>query len=334
MKNIKIDFVIPWVDNTDKEWQKQKRIHSSNTIDESNSDIRYRDWGLLKYWFRAIEKNAPWVNNIYFITCGQKPDWLDENNPKLKLINHNDFIPTELLPTFNANVIENNLFRIKDLEEHFVYFNDDQYIINEIKPTDFFKDGKPCDSFCFNAVSSKGSNNIIEHIILNDGEIIEKYFNKKEVIKNNFFKIFNLKYKFSDNIKSLLLLSWKHFTGIQNQHIPCPYLKSKMKELWDLEYETLYKGSSSKFRTKNDINIWLFRYWNLYSGNFYPRSTRRHKFYEITNDIGSLNKIISSKKYQLICINDSDININFDKVKQDLIDKFDKKFPNKSSFEK
>lgn len=333
MKDIKIDFVIPWVDNTDKEWQKQKQIYSSNTIDESNSDIRYRDWGLLKYWFRAVEKNAPWVNKIYFITCGQKPDWLDENNSKLKLINHKDFIPSELLPTFNVNVIENNLFRIKDLEEHFVYFNDDQYVINKTKPTDFFKDGKPCDSFCFNAVSSKGSNNIIEHIILNDGEIIEKYFNKKEVIKNNFFKIFNLKYKFSDNIKSLLLLSWKHFTGIQNQHIPCPYLKSKMKELWDLEYNALYEGSSSKFRTKNDINIWLFRYWNLYSGNFYPKTTRRHKFYEITNDIGSLNKIISSKKYQLICINDSNVK-NFDKVKQDLIDKFDKKFPNKSSFEK
>ncbi len=334
MKNIKIDFVIPWVDNTDKEWQKQKEIYSSNIIDESNSDIRYRDWGLLKYLFRSIEENAPWVNNIYFVTCGQKPDWLDENNPKLKLIDHKDFIPSELLPTFNVNVIENNLFRIKDLEEHFVYFNDDQYIINKMKSEDFFHNGKPCDSFCFNTVSSKSSNNMIEHIILNDGEILGKYFNKKEVIKNNFFKIFNLKYKFSDNIKSLLLLPWKHFTGIQNQHIPTPYLKSKMKELWDKEYDLLYKSSSSKFRSKDDINIWLFRYWNLYEGNFYPRSTRKSKFYEIKSNNNELDKIINSNKYQLLCINDFDINVNFDKVKQDLINKFEKRFPNKSSFEK
>lgn len=332
--NIKIDFVIPWVDNSDINWQESKKMYSSDIKDESNSDIRYRDWGLLKYLFRSIEENAPWVNNIYFVTCGQKPDWLDENNPKLKLINHKDFIPSELLPTFNVNVIENNLYRIKDLEEHFVYFNDDQYIINKTKPTDFFKNGKPCDSFCFNAVSSKGSNDIIEHIVLNDGEIIGKYFNKKEVIKNNFLKIFNYKYGFANNLKSLLLLPWKHFTGIQNQHIPTPYIKSKMKELWDKEYDLLYKSSSSKFRSKDDMNIWLFRYWNLYEGNFYPRSAKKSKFYEIKINNNELDKVINSNKYKLLCINDSSEDIDFNKVKEELINKLNKKFPNKSSFEK
>ena len=50
-----IDFVITWVDNTDENWQKRKKEYNTlNKNDESNSIIRYRDWGTLKYWFRAV----------------------------------------------------------------------------------------------------------------------------------------------------------------------------------------------------------------------------------------------------------------------------------------
>ncbi|MBQ6357217.1 MAG: capsule biosynthesis protein CapK, partial [Solobacterium sp.] len=40
-------------------------------------DNRFKDWGLFKYWFRGVEKFAPWVNKIYFITWGHVPTWLD-----------------------------------------------------------------------------------------------------------------------------------------------------------------------------------------------------------------------------------------------------------------
>lgn len=61
----KIDFVITWVDGSDQQWQKDKNLHSSNGSDVRQS--RYRDWGQLKYWFRAVEKFAPWVNKIQII---------------------------------------------------------------------------------------------------------------------------------------------------------------------------------------------------------------------------------------------------------------------------
>lgn len=121
-----IDFVIPWVDGSDLEWRKSKNKYSGK-IDEpvDITDARYRDWDILKYWFRGVEKYAPWVHKIYFVTCGQKPDWLNENHDKLVLVNHEDYIPHEYLPTFSSHTIELNFHRIKNLSEHFVYFNDD-----------------------------------------------------------------------------------------------------------------------------------------------------------------------------------------------------------------
>ena len=329
-----IDFVIPWVDGSDKNWIKEKNKYSKVKIDESNSDIRYRDWGLLKYWFRAIEKNTPWVNKIYFITCNQKPEWLNEKNEKLVLINHEDYIPKECLPTFNVNAIEDNLFRLKDLSENFVYFNDDFFIINEMKKEDFFINGIPRDSFCFNAVSAKCDNNCIEHMILNDGAIIEKYFNKHETIKKLKYKIFNIKYGIKNNLKSLLLLPWDNFTGIDNPHVPTPYIKSEMEKVWKLEEESLMETSIHKFRNKDDINIWIFRYWNLFNGNFIPRTTKKSKFYSLKNDNSELFRIMEDNKIQMICINDSDINLDYESVKEELIKEFEKLYPEKSSFEK
>ncbi len=88
--------------------------------EDANADCRYRDYGLLRYWFRSVERFAPWVNRMFFVTCGQKPEWLDENNPRLRLVNHADYIPAACLPTFQSNTIELNLHRIPDLSERFV----------------------------------------------------------------------------------------------------------------------------------------------------------------------------------------------------------------------
>ena len=74
-----IDFVITWVDMNDPEWKKSF-AKAKGTIDNSQnqySEARFRDYGFLKYWFRGVEKFAPWVRKIHFVTCGQKPEWLD-----------------------------------------------------------------------------------------------------------------------------------------------------------------------------------------------------------------------------------------------------------------
>ncbi len=105
-----IDFVIFWVDGSDVEWQKKKAFYKGTAL--QNSDVRFRDWGLLRYWFRAVEKYAPWVNRVYFVADNQRPEWLNYNHPKLAYVDHQDFIPSKYLPSFQSNTIEDKKHRI------------------------------------------------------------------------------------------------------------------------------------------------------------------------------------------------------------------------------
>jgi len=117
-----IDFVITWVDMKDPAWKRDFSNYSGKIDNSKNevSEARFRDYGLLKYWFRGVDKFAPWVRKIHFVTCGQKPDWLDENHPKLNLVDHKDYIPNEFLPVFNSSLIEIYLHKIPGIAEHFM----------------------------------------------------------------------------------------------------------------------------------------------------------------------------------------------------------------------
>ena len=113
-KNEKIDIVILWVNGNDPKWLEEKNKYLNTTTTGATVN-RFRDCDNMQYLFRGIEKYAPWVNKIFFITWGHLPNWLNTNNPKLEIVKHEEFIPKEYLPTFNSNVIEMNLHRIKNL---------------------------------------------------------------------------------------------------------------------------------------------------------------------------------------------------------------------------
>src|SRR5699024_11566777 len=91
-------------------------------------NIRFIDWDNLQYWFRGVEKYAPWVNKVHFVTWGHVPNWLKVDHPKINVVKHVDFLKEENLPTFNSRAIEINLHRIEGLAEQFVYFNDDMFL--------------------------------------------------------------------------------------------------------------------------------------------------------------------------------------------------------------
>ena len=120
----KIDFVITWVNGNDPQWQKERDAYAANEhIEYYENNARFRDWDTLKYWFRGVEKYAPWANKIFFVTWGHLPDWLDINHPKLQIINHSAFIPAEYLPTFNSNVIEYFFHKINGILLRFLFFS-------------------------------------------------------------------------------------------------------------------------------------------------------------------------------------------------------------------
>ena len=182
-----IDFIIYWVDGSDVDWQKKKALYKGS--DYQNNAARFRDWGILRYWFRAVEEYAPWVNRVFFVADSQRPKWLNFNHPKLVYIDHQDFIPHEFLPTFQANTIELNFHRIKGLSEHFVVFNDDMYINAPISPEYYFKGGLPCDApyehlfvACGYDRVDKWGINIMDYV---NTQIINANFKRPEVTRQN-----------------------------------------------------------------------------------------------------------------------------------------------------
>ncbi len=115
----KIDFVITYVDGNDPEWLAERNKYLFGVDKLTDTIERYRNWENLQYWFRGIEKFAPFVNKIHFITSSRVPEWLNMNNPKLNVVRHSDYIPEEYLPTFSSIPIELNLHRLEDLRRKF-----------------------------------------------------------------------------------------------------------------------------------------------------------------------------------------------------------------------
>lgn len=329
LENQKIDFVIIWVDGNDQEWQKEKDKYSPNKNTDSRN-IRYRDWDNLKYWFRGVEKFAPWVNKIYFVTCGHYPEWLNKDNPKLVCVKHSDYMPKEYLPTFSSIPIELNIHRIKGLSEQFVYFNDDMFITNYVTPKDFFKNGKPCDMAILNPITAE--DHTYASNIFNNMSIINKHFKKNKTIKKNYNKFLNIKYG-KYNIRSLLCLPWSKIIGFYEPHHCNAYLKSTFNLVWNKEFKVLDKTSKNKFRSPQDINQYIFKYWQYCTGNFSPNKNEK-KSIRVLENIEDACKYIKTKKYKMLCLNDSDSKENFEEAKKRINEAFETILPEKSSFEK
>lgn len=331
----KIDFVVYWVDGNDKDWQQKKNSFSVKNEQDSGRN-RYRDWENLKYLFRGIERFAPWVHKVYFVTDNQIPEWMDTKCSKLRIVNHQDYIPNQYLPTFSSHPIELNFHRIEGLAEQFVVFNDDCFITNYVKPTDFFVDGKPTDIFMEYPVMCGGNNPVFSNILTNGFNLLGKYHQRKEYKKRLRNKILSIKYGpyFFYNL-ILYILPYPRFFGLLTPHFARPYLKASFREVWDLEQGALDEVCKNKFRSSNDVNIYIFRLWNILKGNFVPANIfKMGKAFMIHEENVDVYKAIQQQKYKLICINDECSEDDFERIKKRIIHSFEKIFPDKSSFER
>lgn len=338
MKNEKIDFVLLWVDGNDEKWQKEKKEYEQKIkkndndidIDIDSRNIRYRDWGNLKYWFRGVEKFAPWVNKIHFITCGHLPGWLNTKNSKLHIVKHSDYMPKDCLPTFNSNAIELLIHKIEGLEEKFVLFNDDVFLIKDVKPRDFFIKDKPCNTMVLAPVVPSVNHQFYK-TISNNIELINKNFSFKESVRKNIQKYLSLK-QGKYILKTYPLLIYNKFVGFANFHITLSYLKSTFEEVWKKEEKTLNETIHSRFRCyEKNVSHWLFNYWQFASGNFYQKSSKFGINVLINNE--KVPQLISRQKYKVIGLGDSEEIEDFEKVKKQVNDSFEIILPEKSSFE-
>lgn len=94
-----VDVVYTWVDGSDPELAaKRARYRDGGTAPQIHARetgaSRYTSHDELKYSLRSLEMYAPFVRNIYIVTDGQKPEWLNADAEGIRVVDHKEISPT------------------------------------------------------------------------------------------------------------------------------------------------------------------------------------------------------------------------------------------------
>ncbi|SFV60878.1 Capsular polysaccharide phosphotransferase wcwK (Stealth protein wcwK) [hydrothermal vent metagenome] len=341
----KIDFVLPWVDSTDVAWQKEKIRYEAEIFNKCENDhgsLRYRDTNTLKYVLRSIEKNCPWYHQIIIITAGHKPQWINDSHPNIRFVTHKEiYFDSEDLPTFNSSSIEMNLPNIQALSEKFVYLNDDFLIWNPIEKSRFFVDDLPVDFllhgwFSRNRVYQmlrdnsswvKSLNNCVR--LINSKFNVSQLNHKKEVL-------FHKSYGLTGKIRNFFLRDvWRKYFFFYHWHHPQPYRLSTLKEVYETFKEPMMECSKNRFRSDNDLTQYLYRYYHLAKGDFYP-FYHNDGFYLNVHSLSELESNIEKLKTlspNFVAVYDNYDDLEADEIVGRFTDYLEERFPEKASFE-
>ena len=291
-----MDIVITYVNGLDPKWQEEYAKHTNTPIMEK----RFRDWGTLKYLFRGIEKNMPFIRRVHLVVSGesQVPAWI--NRERVNVVLHRDIIPEDHLPTFCSNTIELHLHRIEGLDEEFLYFNDDIFPMMRCEATDFFLDGK-------------GIIGMNCHLFAPD------MF--KRICRN------------SDRAARKALGRRAPLWFLRPQHICAPMLRSESQHVYQRLKDDIL-NSLTATRTERNITQYLFTNYLFLKGRIIPRRQPRRHFSVGLTSPEKISAYLLNPDRRLVCINDVQLSEGrYDKMRTMLLDTFERAFPTKSRFE-
>jgi hypothetical protein len=294
----KIDILIPYVNSDDSLWLSDFKS-TTNTL--SPAPFRFRDWGTLKYLFRAIQDNLKFDYNLILILAreSQLPEWVNTN--RVRIVYHRDFIPEQFLPTFNSCTIESFLFNIPDLSEQIIYFNDDTFPINPIYIEDLFQDNKPR---------------------LHFAEFI-KY--EPSIYRNQC--------RASIDLISMSLGLGKLAPGqlIVPEHSITPMLRSTLLAVKSL-CETKILNTISVLRKPYNVNQYIYSDYNYFTNNYIDGGCP-FLYVELSDNLMMIKYAFSHSNLKLICLNEVNIISDYDRVKLELLQIMEKKYSKLSNFE-
>lgn len=335
-----VDFVVTWVDSTDTEWLSEKEKYYSQLKQNdknNNSSCRYREWDFFCYWFRAVEKYAPWVRYVWFVTCGHTPEWLNLSNPKLKIMKHEEFIPSEYLPTFSTRCIELNLWRIPGLSEHFVYFNDDFYLFSEVSKEDFFTGDLPNLCAVAKPLTPHDHMTAYEHSILNVIGLFNASFKIRKIMYEAPEKWFYYEYG-EQNRFNRITYNLANLYGMYNPHLPLSMRKSSMEQCHNAFSDSFHRTCLNKFRSMEDIINQVFFIWEMIHNTFEPVAPDHYgKYFDCRRD--KLDEIVEAfsdrKRYKTICLNDNELLLDedYEYVRDTVVNLMDQRLSDQSDFE-
>lgn len=337
MKTNKIDIVYLWVDPTDKNWRAEKdkwfeKINGKKPLySGAAGDERFRDNGELLYSFRSVAECAPWVNHIYLITgFGHVPKWLNTNHPKITIVPHEQIMPARALPTFNATAIEMCIPNIPGLSEHFILMNDDMFFNKKLSPS-FFFDARGRAKFNY----SKNSY---------DANVP---FEQWKSGLDGYTQTLALSAKYIDDMFGKKMYNMRPSHGID------PYIKSSWIECRNhpILKEQIDRQILNRFRTNDEIQRWTMNMYDCVMGRAVFHHARAAKYgrHKISNLIYNLLHWNEVQKSNVVCTNAdmarsairlaptfciNDGPENDAKILARNREFLEKRFPNKSEFEK
>lgn len=234
MKNrvTEVDIVYTWVNHLDPHWQAlYQRTIESEIMPEGlhasvNDMARFQNRDELRYSINSVKKYAPWVRNIYIVTNCDLPAWAVDDAQIISISHEAIFPQTADLPTFNAFAIEACLHHVPNLAEHFIYFNDDVFLLRSVEIEDFFP----------------------------DKDNVSLFVSKHDIPKMWAGNLRPVEYSML-NVREILISRFGYNPEKKLEHAPFPLLKSLMLQIENEYSELVATTRSHSFRHPTDLPL-------------------------------------------------------------------------------
>ncbi|WP_167132409.1 Stealth CR1 domain-containing protein [Paramicrobacterium chengjingii] len=331
--NDPIDFVVTWVNDEDAQWAENRRAAAIREGNDTGaaSDVRYRDWGILRYWFRSVELFCPWIRTIHFVTDTKLPEWLDVANPKLNIVDGRALKGHDV-DTYSSRSIESRLHLIPELSEKYVYFNDDFFVGRPLEPEFFFKNGLP---YGVNAPTILADGDYRAHAMLYASGLINRHFSRagylRTVIRRSVRPASG-----SMLFRMPLFLACSKIPPVTDPHVGIPLLKSVVAEAFDAEPEAIEDTRRTVFRSRNETApIYYATMWHLATGKYFARSKSAiGQYFSLgSSSLNTIKEAITHDRHAQYCLNDGHVE-DCGALQAALAQTFSLRFPQPSAYER
>ena len=156
-------------------------------------------------------------------------------------------------------------------------------------------------------------------------------FSKYRIIAKSPLKWFHPSYG-TNLLQNLYFFPRNYFPGFKNFHSCQPYCKKTLEEVWQEFPTELERTNHNRFRSREDVNQYLFRWWRLLKGEFIPSKPNCRYLTLGSDPMEKFQSALASSK-KVVCINDDPSSCNFEEEQQKIYALLQEKFPEPSAFE-
>ncbi|HEU5128879.1 MAG TPA: stealth family protein [Glycomyces sp.] len=280
-----IDAVYMWVDGEDPEWSALRARHlHGDAADHTHltGASRYTSRDELKYSLRSLHAFAPFIRNVYIVTAGQTPAWLDTDAPGIRVVDHAEiFADPSALPVFSSHAIATQLHRIPGLADHYLVLNDDVFFGRPSQAGQFFFP------------------NGLARLPFSPLQIGLGATRPEDSAPNSAGK----------NVRRLLEAEFGRFITGKFKHLPHPQLRQVAFEMEERYAAPVAATARSRFRDPADIEFaaMLHHHYAMLTGRAVPGNLKlRYVDISHADAAEQLDALAEGRDAEFFCLNDVD----------------------------